>query len=553
MPGGSFFNFHQWWDERTHGAGDRSGSNYGGQTNRREHLNLELLGERLEAPFIRIIGETEDGSGYLIARWVFLRALGVVYLIAFASLWVQVQGLIGPDGILPAKDWLDLLRQHLGTERYRLVPSLFWLGAGSRALHLVSGAGVLASMLLVLDLWPRACLVALWGLYLSLVSVGQDFLAFQWDVLLLEAGFLAVFLSPGYLLPRRSTASPNPLAVFLLWGLLFRLVFESGVVKLTSGDPTWRDLTALDYHYFTQPLPTWTAWYSNLLPSSLKRLQVAITFLIELGAPVLLFCGRRARLAGCAAIVLLQILILATGNYTFFNLLAIALALLLIDDRIWRRLMPETIRRIASPVPATRRRAPRILAMTAVGVPLLLLQLASCWAAVVPGASLPGVVDGLLGWVAPFRSLNSYGLFRVMTTKRAEIVVEGSDDGSTWRPYEFRYKPGALDRRPGFVEPHQPRLDWQMWFAALDQFERTNWFQAFLLRLLQGSPPVLQLLATNPFPDHPPRWLRATLYDYRFTDRAGRRATGEWWTRRELGPYSPVVRLADTSGAPNAR
>jgi lipase maturation factor 1 len=513
-------------------------------------MNIRAVANRVELPFVWVIGESHDPPKYRIARWMFLRALGVVYLIAFVSLWVQVQGLMGPRGILPAQDFLDLVRVQLGAERYWLVPTILWLGAGARGLNIVCGLGALGSVLLMSDVWPRGCLIALWALYLSLVAVGQDFLSFQWDALLLEAGFLAMLLAPGHLLPRRHPVSPpRPLALVLLWGLLFRLVFESGAVKLTSGDPTWRHLTALDFHFFTQPLPTWTAWYANLLPSPGKRLEVLGTFLLELVPPVLIFCGRRLRLIGWVGIVVMQLLIMSTGNYAFFNLLTLALSLLLLDDGIWRRVLPVRALRFVSTVGHDQPRPNAAIVTVGLGPPLLLLQLVSFATTVAPGAGaqLPRFLEPVFGLLAPFRSLNGYGLFRVMTTERLEIIVEGSNDGTDWRTYEFRYKPGPLEQRPRFVEPHQPRLDWQMWFAALDQFNRTTWFQAFLLRLLEGSPEVLALLASNPFPDHPPKYLRATLYDYRFTDLTTRRASHAWWSRSRRGAYSPMVGLAGTA------
>ena len=483
---------------------------------------------------------------YATSRWLFLRALAVVYLIAFVSLWTQVQGLIGPNGIVPAEQLLDLVRQHAGGGRYWDFPTVLWFGAGAGALNLVCGLGALGALVLLFDFWPRGVLAMLWVLYLSLVSVGRDFLSFQWDALLLETGFLALLLAPGHLHPRRQAAPPPVLiSVILLWGLLFRLVFESGVVKLTSGDPTWRDLTALDYHFWTQPLATWTAWYVNLMPEWVKKLGVVTTFLAELVAPILIWLGRRTRRWAFVAIVGFQLLIFGTGNYTFFNLLTITLALLLIDDEGWKKALPGwVLRRVPQSLEVAPSHAGRI-GVTIAAVPLLVLGFTSLLMTVGPRGMVPLPALQALALVSPLSSVNGYGLFRVMTTTRPEIIVEGSDDGSTWKPYEFRYKPGALDRRPGFVEPHQPRLDWQMWFAALDQYEISPWFQAFMLRLLQGSPDVLRLLATNPFPDHPPKYLRAILYNYEFTDLKTRRATGNWWRRTELGPYTSVLSLSE--------
>ena len=482
---------------------------------------------------------------YALPRWMFLRALALVYLAAFVSLGVQIQGLIGPQGILPAGSFLDAVRSQTGAERYYLLPTLLWLGAGARALDVVWASGAVVSVLLLLDRWPRASAFAAWALYLSLASVGQDFLSFQWDALLLEAGLIAVVVAPAGIRPAAAAQGRIPaLFVILIWWLLFRLTFESGVVKLTSGDPTWRGLTALDYHYWTQPLPTWTAWYADRLPEAIKKLSVLLTLLLEIAVPPLIFCGRRLRHAACAGIVGLQLLILGTGNYTFFNLLTIALALTLLDDAVWGRVLPARLVGALSGsglAAGTARAAGPVGAASASA--LLLLGGITLGETVMPRGRLPGVLQAPLRLVAPFRSVNGYGLFRVMTTSREEIVIEGSDDGATWNAYEFKYKPGDPRRRPGFVEPHQPRLDWQMWFAALSRFDAEPWFQAFLARLLEGSPPVLDLLARNPFPDHPPRYIRALLYDYRFTSALERRRTGAWWTRRLVGAYSPTVSL----------
>jgi hypothetical protein len=485
------------------------------------------------------------GATYEVSRWLFLRALGLVFLIAFLSLWVQVQGLIGPEGILPAGAFLSAVGEQLGAERFWLVPTVFWVGAGRVALHLGEGAGVLAALALILDFRPRAALLLCWALYLSLVVVGQDFLAFQWDSLLLEAGLLAVLLAPG---PRARPREPTPvLGLVLLWFLLFRLLFESGVGKLASGDPTWRSLTALDYHFLTQPLPTWTAWYANLLPGWAKAAAVACTFGLELGTPWLIFFGRWPRRGALIGVLALQGMIGGTGNYTFFNLLTGTLGLLLLDDADWRRLLPgRLVARIeAAPDGGAPGRVVRSI-RSACGTALLVLAAGSLWETVLSRPVLPGMREAL-SLVAPLESVNSYGLFRVMTTQRPEIVVQGSDDGVVWKDYGFRYKPGDVGRRPSFVEPHQPRLDWQMWFAALGDFRSTPWFQEFMIRLLDGSPEVLGLLARNPFPTHPPRYVRAELFDYRFSTPAERKATGAWWVRTAAGSYSPVLSFTPRS------
>jgi hypothetical protein len=490
---------------------------------------------------LRWLVGADRGSTYELSRWLFLRALGLIFLVAFLSLWVQVKGLIGSQGILPAQDLLRAVHAQLGPERYRLLPTVFWINASDTALHLACALGTVCAVALVADLAPTAMLIMLWGLYLSLTVVGRDFLSFQWDVLLLETALLALFVAPRHFLPGPASGAVSALGVLLLWWLLFRLSFASGLVKLTWGDPTWRNLTALDYHFWTQPLPTWTAWFAAQLPTWWKHASVVATYVLEIGFPLLIFGPRPLRLAACAGIVAMQLAIFTTGNYTFFNLLTIALAILLVDDQLWTRLLPGPLLGWARGTAATPA-APGVVAL-ALGVLLLAASTLRFFQTLTPGPPGAGPPARVMAWLEPLRSINGYGLFRVMTTERREIVIEGSDDGTTWRAYEFRYKPGDPGRRPGFVEPHQPRLDWQMWFAALSVYEATPWFQGFLARLLEGAPAVLGLLATNPFPDHPPRYVRALLYDYRFTTPSERRATGAWWQRSLLGSYSPVLSL----------
>jgi hypothetical protein len=441
-------------------------------------------------------------------RWLFVRALALVYLCAFLSLAVQVEGLIGSGGILPAQELLRYVWERTGIERYWLLPTLFWLDASDGALLLACGGGAALSLALLAGLAPVPVLALLWALSLSLAGVGQVFLGYQWDALLLETGLLAIFFAPGGVRPGVAGEPPR-LVLWLLRWLLFRLMFGSGLVKLASGDPTWRSLAALDYHYWTQPLPTWLGWYAHQLPSWFQQASVAAMFGVELVAPWLVFAGRRARLVAFFPLAGLQLLIAATGNYAFFNLLTLALCLTLLDDQSlpgrWRA-------RLAGPplVPTGRRFRPPDLALAAVVLPLSLMQLL---AATRLPVRWPETLVALYRAAAPFESVNGYGLFAVMTTSRREIVVEGSRDGASWTAYEFRYKPGDARRAPGFVAPHQPRLDWQMWFAALAPCDASPWLTRFLQRLQQGSPAVVGLLAGDPFPGEPPHFGRAALYD----------------------------------------
>jgi hypothetical protein len=310
----------------------------------------------------------------------------------------------------------------------------------------------------------------------------------------------------------------------------------------------WRSLTALDFHYWTQPLPIWTSWYVSQWPEWFEKLSVVVLFIIELGLPWFVFGPRQLRYIACGGISLLMLLIAGTGNYNFFNLLTIVLALTLLDDRVWPRYLQQPIRGSDWPVLAspTRWRSFVLVPFAAFSVLVGTLQLKEAvWPREQPEPSLEAALN-----VHQFFLVNSYGLFRQMTETRPEILIEGSSDGKNWRAYEFRWKPGDQSRAPGVCAPHQPRLDWQMWFEALrlesvqaatgtiDPREMSPWFRSFLMRLMTAEPQVLDLLASNPFPDQPPKYVRIVLDQYRFTDTSERRATGNWWQRGQvwLGP-----------------
>jgi predicted DCC family thiol-disulfide oxidoreductase YuxK len=502
-----------------------------------------------------------------LVRWVFLRSLGLIYLIAFVSLWVQIIGLVGSNGILPANSAMESMRQgadaqHLGLGRYHLVPTLCWFKTSDGFLRFQCAAGATLAVLLVVGVAPAPCLFLLWLIYLSLATVCREFLSFQWDNLLLETGFLAIFMAPLQLWPRISRAAPpSRLVLWLLRWLLFKLMFQSGCVKLLSHDPIWRNLTALTFHYETQPLPTWIGWYAHQLPVWAQKASAATMFGIELFVPFLIFAPRRLRHLACLVLVGFQALIFLTGNYCFFNLLTVALCLLLLDDAALKAVVPARLSASLFPGGRASSRAQASLGngaredarppgwrwpvqmtvpLAAIAVVTSLMQFAIMFRAPVPW---PRPLLAVYGWLEPFRTFNHYGLFAVMTASRLEITIEGSDDGLIWRAYEFKYKPGDVKRRPGFVEPHQPRLDWQTWFAALGTYRHNPWLADFCVRLLQGSPPVLSLLERNPFPNASPHYVRAVVYDYHFTDLATRRKTGAWWRRQEQGAYLPALSL----------
>ncbi|HEY6291765.1 MAG TPA: lipase maturation factor family protein [Terriglobia bacterium] len=488
-----------------------------------------------------------EPSSFVLSRWVFLRLLGLVYLISFLSLRVQITGLAGARGIVPAGAFLRLVKNQLGSESYHLFPTLAWISATDASLKLLCSGGALLAVLVILGLVTGPALVLCWAFYLSILTVGRDFLSFQWDILLLEAGFLAIFLAPWRPLEspwQAGSSHPSKTVLWLLRWLLFRLIFLSGAVKLLSGDPNWRNLTALDYHYWTQPIPTPLAWYAAQLPPWFQKMSVVGVFIFEIGVPFLVLAPRRLRRAGAFLIIGFQLLIAFTGNYAFFNLLTIVLCLLLLDDALWGRWLPkQLVERISPERPAGRLAPVARRVRTALAVMILLISGTEMLTDFGLGGDVPGFVHEFVEWQAPFDFANSYGLFAVMTTRRLEIVVEGSNDGLTWRPYEFKYKPGELARRPPWVAPYQPRLDWQMWFAALGSYQQNRWFVNLMIRLLEGAPEVTALLEKNPFPNAPPHYIRALGFDYHFTDFAERRATGDWWRRDQKGYYFPVAAL----------
>ena len=432
-------------------------------------------------------GRNHEPPRYDLVSFLFLRLLGLVYLSAFVSFAVQAQGLIGSHGILPLAELVDGLAGRLGPQRFFLMPMVFWINDSDVAIQAVGWVGAGLSLLLVFNLLPRLTLFLLYALYLSLFYAGQTFMSFQWDTLLLETGFVAILMSlattPGIWLSR--------------W-LLFRFMFMSGAVKLLSDDPNWRDLSALSYHFLTQPLPTPLAWYAAQLPPGALKFATGGTFFVELILPFLIFCPRRLRFLSAFGILSLQGCILITGNYNWFNLQTMLLCLALFDDAAVRRILPRRL------VPLLQSRAENQTPRRVVTVVVAALAVLIVFCSLVQmderfGGRPPEVAQAVDNLIEPLHIVSSYGLFAVMTTTRNEIVVEGSYDGAEWRDYEFRYKPGDVARRPPWNIPHQPRLDWQMWFAALDDPRYLPWFSRFLEGLLKNEPTVTALLEKIPF------------------------------------------------------
>ncbi|XP_052802806.1 lipase maturation factor 2-like [Mya arenaria] len=569
---------------------------------------------------------------------LFLLCMSVMYLCAFSSLFVQIPGLYGDKGILPAKlvvkseanSWDELLEGQ--PTLLKLTPKLGL--TAEQGMDLLCATGLALSFLCVICKAMRdtVSFILLWMLYFSLYQVGQTFLWFQWDILLLEAGFLTILVAPfNVQMPiRRFRVAQyhqhDTITLWLVRWLLFRLMFSSGIVKLTSRCPTWWKLTALNWHFESQCIPTPLAWYYHHLPDWFLQLSVVATYVIEIAVPFLFFIPVRSlRLFSFWAQVMLQLLIILTGNYNFFNLLTLTLCVSLLDDKflgykikaprgsvlnyiaavaVYCFLGYQTVNlfgitvkddfTIQAKINFSEKEFDQFVAKVtpwtiwfgafsfAFEVLLALVRSFSevketfwkNWAAVqvvvftflgasvfaislVPYSGLhkdvqkvvPVQARGLYHRVSDYHLTSSYGLFRRMTGVggRPEVVIEGSNSpDSGWREYEFYYKPGALNRRPPVVAPHQPRLDWQMWFAALGSYQHNQWFLNFAYRLLHNEPTVLELIQYNPFPSKPPKYIRALLYKYHFTE-TGKKSSMGWWTRELTGEYMPAVAKDDSS------
>ena len=492
-------------------------------------------------------------GSHLIPRWIFLRALGLIYFSAFYSLFFQIRGLIGPDGVLPAQRYLAAIDHSVsGATRFWFAPTLFWFSTGNHALMSVTVIGLVASFLVVANLWPRLSLFLCFLCFLSFVSAAGDFSNYQSDGMLLEAGFLSLFFAPRGLWPGLGAASaPSRAALFLLQWEWFRIYFQSGLVKLLSGDQEWRHFTAMDEYYQNGPLPTWVGWYMQHLPHWFHVSTVVATLALELVVVFLLFFPRHFRIICFLIVTPWEAVVILTANYTFLNYLVLVLGFLLLDDRLLVRFLPQRFlpgldrKPAVDDATATPIRGSRLhlaamrLAVSAVFLTWIFYVTTSelihmLWRE----APLPSAPAAAL---EPFRIANQYGLFAVMTRGRYEIEFQGSNDGQTWTAYPFRYKPQALDEAPRIYAPYQPRFDWNLWFASLGDWQQNSMVPLTEERLLTNSGDTLSLFAGNPFAQTPPKYVRAILWQYWFTSMNEKRATGLWWRRQLLGLYAPVL------------
>lgn len=520
-----------------------------------------------------------DTDCHRIGRSLTTRGLGLIYLIAIASWWSQISLLVGEEGLIPASrlhEWVSQRTEGTGRHPFFALPGLFWFtGTADALLHGACFVGCLLALLVIFGCLTGPALTGLWFLYLSLVNTGGVFMSFQWDILLLEAGFLSLFLCRWEL--KTAWLNPPPLsfinrmALVGTWLLIAKLMFFSGWVKLAwaseASPEWWPDGTALTFHYMTQPIPVWTAWWAHQLPEWFHRLSLIPMYLIELVLPFAIIAGRRGRLAAALGFTVLMVLILITGNYTYFNWLTILLCLPLIHDGFWpvsfRKWLKFDPRELAprpalKPLTVTLALAgPAILTLGLLNLHIVLrdLRRAPETASASPPSSWLQRISTVL---APFHLASGYGLFRIITTERPEILIEGSRDGTEWLAYNFAWKVDGISDRPEFVAPHQPRVAWQFWFAALEgrfDYRSSNalWMESLIRKLLEGDEKVQALLNYNPFPDKPPQLIRARLFRYEFTTPEERKGTGDWWKRSVIGEYLPAVSLPPPKGSDMAQ
>jgi len=508
--------------------------------------------DRLAAAARWFFSSEQGAADRLIPRWLFLRALGCIYFSAFFSLVFQIHGLIGPDGILPANQYLQNLAHALGRSRSLwFAPTVLWVSSGPHMLTAVCWVGMVASLLLVLNFWPRGMLVICFICFLSFVSAAQDFSSYQSDGMLLEAGFIAFFYAPPGFRPGFGAASPPSRAsLFLLQWEWFRIYFESGVAKILGGDPEWRDYTAMDEYYQNSPLPTWIGWYAQHLPHWFHAASVFATLALELGLVWMMFLPRRWRIVCFFIVTPWEVGVILTANYTFLNYLVLALGILLLDDRFLMQFFPERWKKSFAEAQAIKplqthsdgdlRRQSQVVKLALSAAMLSLIFYATTAEMIWMFARVP-LPTAPVEALEPFRIANRYGLFGIMTRGRYEIEFQGSDDGTNWVAYPFRYKPQDLDKPPGIYAPYQPRFDWNLWFASLGSWQEYPIVLRTEVQLLSNEKDVLYLFAKNPFPQKPPREVRAVLWQYWFTPLAKKRAQGLWWRRQLLGLYAPTV------------
>jgi hypothetical protein len=484
-----------------------------------------------------------EAPTYWLTRFIILRWLGFVYLIAFLVAANQLAPLIGKDGLLPVSPFMDRVAGHFGSrfDAFLELPSVFWLGHSDASLLAVSWLGAGLSLVVLLGYANAILLFVLWALYMSIVNIGQDWYSFGWEIQLLETGFLAIFLCPlldGRPFPRRAP----PIAVLWLFRwLIFRIMLGAGLIKL-RGDSCWRDLTCLYYHYETQPLPNPFSRFLHFQPHWFHQFGALWNHFVEVVAPWFVFAPNLARRLAGFFLFTFQLFLIFSGNLSFLNWLTIVPILACFDDALLARLFPRRLADQARQAAAAAQPS-EAQYITSIGLCVVVGLLS-----VLPVANLVSSSQVMNTSFSRLHLVNTYGAFGSVGRERMDLVFEGTDDPvltehTTWREYEFKGQPVDLMRRPPFVAPYQLRLDWQMWFAAMSNPQEYPWTLHFVWKLLHNDPLTLSLLASNPFPQHPPHFVRAMLYRYQFAPPGN--AQGAWWQRTELGVWLPPMSTDD--------
>jgi hypothetical protein len=480
--------------------------------------------------------ERPRGADYFLTRALLLRSLGAIYFVAFVILIRQGRPLIGASGLLPLGRYLDFAQSHFDSQAAAVwgVPTLFWLGSSDAWLEGAAWIGLMLATLVVFGVANAPILGTLWILYLSFVQAGQVFYGYGWEMLLCEAGFLAMFLAPAWR-PRLLQASdPPPLLLIVLYRwLTFRLMFGAGLIKI-RGDECWTLLSCLDFHYETQPNPSPLSPLFHFAPRFTHTAGVVVNHLAELVAPFGVFGPRRVRLVAGLVIIGFQTLLILSGNLSFLNWLTIVVAFGCFDDRALERFVPARLKAELAGLRETAVVASRARVVTIVGLGIVIGLLS-----LNPIVNLLSTRQRMNASFDPLGLVNTYGAFGSVGRVRHEVVIEGTlsaipDEHAEWREYEFPCKPGDVRRAPCLVTPYHYRLDWQLWFAALSSAEREPWIVHLCYKLLKGDRSIEPLISKNPFPESPPRYVRALFYRYRFAP-LGKK--GVYWERERVDEY----------------
>ncbi len=487
--------------------------------------------------------EQEKPPTYWLTRFMILRLLGVVYAVGFLVAINQLVPLIGSNGLLPLGNYLNLVSHSLGSDFAGFVrlPSIFWLWHSDGALLTVAWIGFILSCIMVAGYVNAPILGVIWFLYMSIVHVGQDWYGYGWEIQLTETGFLGIFLCPLWDMhpfPRR----PPPIAIIILFRwLIFRIMVGSGLIKF-RGDKAWRSGTVLFYHFETQPIPGPLSRWFHFLPHSWLKVGVWFNWIGELVAPWLVFWPRLARHIAGSIIVLFQLVLIVSGNLSFLNWLTIIPALACFDDGFWAKLLPVVlVRKAQAAADAAEESKPMLTTSYIIAGLVALLSLQ-------PAFNLLSNEQIMNTSYDPFDLVNTYGAFGSVGQERLNVVFEGTMDDTTnnkavWKSYIYKGLPVRLDKQPPQIAPYQPHLDWQMWFASMSTADQYPWTYNLVWKLLHNDPIATGLFAENPFPGKPPRFIRATIYRYKFAEPGNPQHF--WWTREPLGLWMPVLSVND--------